>query len=718
MLPLTETRLTETRLTETKVDSGLLRARALRCLGELPPFSPILNRLLASLAKEDVSFNKLGDLIEKDPVMTGNLLHLVNSALYARRGSINSVRHALSLLGINKLRNAVLGMSITRMWNQVRTPPTWSMARFNMHSSASAILSDLLSQRLGVDYPEGAFVAGLLHDVGRLMIALGLTEEYGRILQMHESGRPLLECEFEVTGFTHPELSAEALAHWNLPEPIQNAVRFHHTPDLDLTVVAPGGVALSRVLDAANQYVNSTGVSILKTCPDAADATLIHSLGLPAEQLERILVDFKPSTTQCPRSSARTGGASFSFGLLNDLFRITKASLNSHHRASGSRLFEAPCDAPALARFRNYYRPYKRAVSGLPYLALVAHTSTCAASTFESTSGCPPHHIGLRNLRKWSSRSTRDNVCMRDRLMKVLQKVTTEPLNIGDEIRCLRADSRFLRSAGSGERPRNRVFFQSAGWRSASAQIRFHSAHRSVSFRTCESMTYIHASGLTYRIVWSPTRNWHRAWAALRSGLRASPVFASAVGGEETVADLAIRAARDCLENAGIEASQIGLIIVSSGSSERRFPGPASTVASALGLNATPAIDLPIASAGSIFGLSLASQLAEAYGNVLVIAAEKMSAVIQVAALDQNTAILFGDGAGAALVSSRPGRFEVLDSVLHTDGAFRDDLALDWDSPLHMKGLTVILQAARKLPAVIEEVLKRQTSRPKTWRSS
>jgi 3-oxoacyl-[acyl-carrier-protein] synthase-3 len=119
-------------------------------------------------------------------------------------------------------------------------------------------------------------------------------------------------------------------------------------------------------------------------------------------------------------------------------------------------------------------------------------------------------------------------------------------------------------------------------------------------------------------------------------------------------------------------------------------------------------IDLPVASAGSIFGLALASQLAGAHGDVLVIAAEKMSAVIQGATLDQNTAILFGDGAGAALVSSRPGRFEVLDSVLHTDGAFRDDLTLDWGSPLRMNGLTVILQAARKLPSVIEETLKRQ----------
>jgi 3-oxoacyl-[acyl-carrier-protein] synthase-3 len=176
----------------------------------------------------------------------------------------------------------------------------------------------------------------------------------------------------------------------------------------------------------------------------------------------------------------------------------------------------------------------------------------------------------------------------------------------------------------------------------------------------------------------------------------------------ETVADLGLAAARDCLKRAGAEASQIGLILVSSGSAERRFPGPASTIAAALGLDATPAIDLPIASAGSIFALSLASQLAGSYGDVLVIAAEKMSSVIQGAALDQNTAILFGDGAGAALVSSRAGSLEVLDSVLHTDGAYRDDLALDWGSALQMKGLTVILQAARKLPAVIQEVLARQ----------
>ena len=221
--------------------------------------------------------------------------------------------------------------------------------------------------------------------------------------------------------------------------------------------------------------------------------------------------------------------------------------------------------------------------------------------------------------------------------------------------------------------------------------------------------SYIHAFGahLPQRVVTN---------AELASQLGCTPEWIESASGirerrwagEESVADLATAAARDCLREAGIEASQLGLLIVSSGSGERRFPGPASTVASALGLNATPVLDLPIASAGSIFGLCLASHLAASYGDVLVVAAEKMSAVIQGATLDQNTAILFGDGAGAALVSSRPGRFEVLDSVLHTDGAYRDDLTLDWGSALRMNGLTVILQAARKLPAVIAEVLTRQ----------
>jgi 3-oxoacyl-[acyl-carrier-protein] synthase-3 len=177
---------------------------------------------------------------------------------------------------------------------------------------------------------------------------------------------------------------------------------------------------------------------------------------------------------------------------------------------------------------------------------------------------------------------------------------------------------------------------------------------------------------------------------------------------ETSVADLAIAAAHDCLSRAGIAASALGLIIVASGSARPGFPGPAAEVAVRLGLESTPAIDVPMASAGGLFGMVMAAQMAAHFGDVLVIGAEKMSAVIESAALDPNTAILFGDGGGAVLVSARPGPFEILDAVLHSDGQYRDSLAFDWSAPLRMNGLSVILQAARKLPSSIEEVLARQ----------
>jgi 3-oxoacyl-[acyl-carrier-protein] synthase-3 len=176
----------------------------------------------------------------------------------------------------------------------------------------------------------------------------------------------------------------------------------------------------------------------------------------------------------------------------------------------------------------------------------------------------------------------------------------------------------------------------------------------------------------------------------------------------ETVADLAVAAAQDCLHNAGLASTDIGLLIVASGSSERRFPGPAANTAHRLGLaEGVPAIDLPMASAGSLFGLSLASRVASSYGNVLVVGAEKMSTVLLREPLERGVAALFGDGAGACVVSAQQGLARIVDSVLHSDGAFAEDLKLEYGAPLEMNGRSVILQASRKIPAAIAELLER-----------
>lgn len=196
------------------------------------------------------------------------------------------------------------------------------------------------------------------------------------------------------------------------------------------------------------------------------------------------------------------------------------------------------------------------------------------------------------------------------------------------------------------------------------------------------------------------TPEWIQGASGIRERRWAAP--------ETSVADLAVAAAKDCLARTGVDAASLGMVMIASGSASRGFPGPAAEVAARLGLSAAPAIDLPMASAGSLFGLALAMRLADAHGDILVIGAEKMSALIEAAPLDANTAILFGDGAGAALVSARPGPWRMLDAAIHTDGQFREELRWTPGGALAMNGLSVILQASRKIPAAISEVLGRQ----------
>lgn len=180
----------------------------------------------------------------------------------------------------------------------------------------------------------------------------------------------------------------------------------------------------------------------------------------------------------------------------------------------------------------------------------------------------------------------------------------------------------------------------------------------------------------------------------------------------ESVADMACAAAQKCLSQASLRPDEIGMLLVSSGSSERRFPGPAAEVGARLGIAGVPAIDIPMASAGSLFGMAMAAHMAPTCGRVLLVASEKMSSVIASEPpdqkMDKNTAILFGDGAGACVIDPNEGAAKIEHSVLHSDGSFAQELRLEFGEPLHMNGLAVIMHASRKLPAVISEVLTQQ----------
>ena len=225
-------------------------------------------------------------------------------------------------------------------------------------------------------------------------------------------------------------------------------------------------------------------------------------------------------------------------------------------------------------------------------------------------------------------------------------------------------------------------------------------------------MSYLQAFGhhLPERIVTNPDLE-QRTGRDASSIEKTSGILERRYAGEgETVADLGFAAANACLRNANLSPQDIGLILVSSGSSERTFPGPASVLARKLGLTATPAIDIPIASAGSLIGLAFAADLAARYGNVLVVASEIMSR--RISDSDPDTSILFGDGAGAAIVSPEKGFLRIADTAIFTDGNYAEALKLDHNGAIQMKGLDVIIQASRKIPRAIEDLLTRNNLEP------
>jgi putative nucleotidyltransferase with HDIG domain len=111
-------------------------------------------------------------------------------------------------------------------------PAGWNAPQFNSHSLAVAVLSDLIAVETAVPYPEGAFTAGLLHDVGKLLMAIAMPEQFEIAHKRYLSGADSSDdCELDVFGATHAEISGAILMKWKLPKPIQEGVEYHHAPD-------------------------------------------------------------------------------------------------------------------------------------------------------------------------------------------------------------------------------------------------------------------------------------------------------------------------------------------------------------------------------------------------------------------------------------------------------------------------------------------------------
>jgi len=173
----------------------------------------------------------IADVVSKDAALTTRLLKLVNSAYFSLPRKIDTVSRAVNMIGMRELRNLTLAASAAEVFSKI-PPELIDMASFWQHSVYTGLLARNLAQCCNVLHSERLFTAGLLHDIGRLLMLMKVPEETARAesLRLH-STRDICELEEDLVGFSHAEVGEALLLHWNMPENLCASIRYHHNPD-------------------------------------------------------------------------------------------------------------------------------------------------------------------------------------------------------------------------------------------------------------------------------------------------------------------------------------------------------------------------------------------------------------------------------------------------------------------------------------------------------
>jgi HD-like signal output (HDOD) protein len=213
--------------------SEQIRRRIAAVIQTLPPLPTVTQKLLAVVRDENSSADDVTRVLTSDQALAGKLLKLVNSSFYGAPGEIGTITRAVVLLGFSGVRNLALGLGTVEAMRKIAGDR--DLRDFWEHSLITAAAAQTLAEHAdaAVD-PEEAFVAGLLHDVGHLILAAAVPDEYGELLD--GEGGDIVAREKAALGMAHTQVAQKIMHHWKLPAPLCDAARFHHT----LAVAASG----------------------------------------------------------------------------------------------------------------------------------------------------------------------------------------------------------------------------------------------------------------------------------------------------------------------------------------------------------------------------------------------------------------------------------------------------------------------------------------------
>jgi putative nucleotidyltransferase with HDIG domain len=205
----------------------------LQSVSELPPFPIVIQKALQLIDDPQSSAQDVVDVIQYDQSITLDVLKVCNSAFFGLRRTIPSLREALVMIGFNQLLEIILSRESIRLFGKPCKGYDLEQGELWRHSVACALLSRIIAKRLNQEAPPAHFTAGLLHDIGKMVISNFVKDYLEEIKHLTQKKQlSFVEAEREVLGIDHAELGGKITEQWEFPKAIVSAIRYHHTPFL------------------------------------------------------------------------------------------------------------------------------------------------------------------------------------------------------------------------------------------------------------------------------------------------------------------------------------------------------------------------------------------------------------------------------------------------------------------------------------------------------
>lgn len=221
-----------------------------RTLDDLPSLPAVVMELLNSIDQDDVDISVLAKKVSYDQALTAKTLRLANSSLYGLQVKVTTIQQAITYLGFQTTRNLITAAAVTGCFAEGHCPG-FDHKAFWRHSIATAACAKVLARqmRFNQDY---AFTAGLLHDIGRLVLVSCFPNQYSvTIAYRDEHDCYLLEAERTVLGVDHVDAGMALAEHWNFSDTMRLAIGGHHDPE------APGAGFLASIIHVADAIVHA-----------------------------------------------------------------------------------------------------------------------------------------------------------------------------------------------------------------------------------------------------------------------------------------------------------------------------------------------------------------------------------------------------------------------------------------------------------------------------